>query len=334
MKNQKSNPLFAFCLRTVVLAIAAITLANAHADPVLWSGPTTNFVQNPVDFINPPEADVIIPGAVSLTRNGNHWLYNTNVDLGADVGTPSDTEWSFGTADSLHTVTNLTYKTFDLFRTGNLSLAITNKAMVCHLINEDIYFAVKFVSWPQGGGAFRYQRSTPSAVAPPPPKPTVGITSPATNAVFAAPANVSITANATVSTGSVTNVQFFVGVNSIGSKQPPAQFSTTANGLGAGSYVLTAVATAAGISTTSAPVNISVVTPVSTSVSGPAATVDNNFTFAFSSTPGLRYEVDVSSNLFDWTPVATNVATGGQSFFTNPISGDGNYYRVGRLPNP
>jgi hypothetical protein len=259
------------------------------------------------------------------------------VDLGANVGTPSDTEWSFGTADSLHTVTNLTYQSFDSFRLSaglNLSNLITNKPMVCHLINEGIYFAVKFISWPKGGGAFWYTRSTPAAVTPPPPTPTVSITAPTNNAVFAAPANVSITANAAVSSGSVTNVRFFANGNSIGSKQPPAQFTITADGLGAGSYALTAVATAAGISATSAPVNIGVVTAVNTTVSGAAATANNNFTFSFSSTPGLRYEVDVSSNLFNWTPVATNVATGNQSSFTNPISGDGNYYRVGRLPNP
>lgn len=203
--------------------------------------------------------------------------------------------------------------------------------MVCHLINEDIYLSVEFSSWGHGGGLISYTRSSPNAVTP----PTVGvtITAPATNAVFAAPANVSISANATVSVGTVTNVQFFAGANSVGSKQS-APFTITASGLAAGSYALKAVATAGGISATSAPVNISVVTPVNTSLSTAGATVNNQFTFSYSSTPGLRYDVEVSSNLFNWTPVFTNVATGNPSFFTNPISGDGNYYRVGRLPNP
>src|SRR6185437_6054909 len=260
MKNLKTNPILVFCLRTVLLALTAISLANAHADPVLWSGPTTNFVQQPFDPFGsqPPEADVIVPGAVSLTRAGNQWLYNTNVDPGPDFGTPSDTEWTFGTNDSLHTVTNLSYISFDSLKLsagGDLSHYITNKMMVCHLINENIYFGVKFISWPHGGGPFWYLRSTPSAVTPPPPTPIVSITSPTTNAVFSAPANVSITASASVSSGSVTNIKFFAGANSIGFRQPPAQFSITANNLSAGSYALTAVATAAGISATSAPVN-------------------------------------------------------------------------------
>jgi hypothetical protein len=334
MKTRKANPLIASCIRTALLVMAVVSLPAAHATPTLWNGPTTNFVQAGIVLAQPPEADVIVPGKVSLTRNGNHWLYNTNLDGGANFGTPSDTEWAFGPADSLHTVTNYTYQSFDSFRNFNLSgVLLSGGPMVCHLINEDIYFAVTFTAWPHGGGSFSYVRSTASAAPPPPPTPTVNITTPTNNSVFAAPADVSIAAVASVSTGSVTNVQFFANANSVDSKAS-GPFTITANGLGSGSYALTAVATAGGISATSAPVNISVVTPVNTAVSGATATVDNKFTFSFSSTPGLRYEVDISSNLFNWTPVSTNVATGNPSFFTNPISGDGNYYRVGRLPNP
>jgi hypothetical protein len=328
----KTNPIVTLFRHIAVLTFAAVSIPFAHAAPTIWNGSTTNFVQQAVVLGEPPEADVIIPGAVSLTRNGNHWLYNTNVDmLGADAGTPSDTEWAFG---SLANYASLTYQTFDSFRNFNLSgVLLGGGPMVCHLINEDIYLSVQFTAWPHGGGAFAYIRSTPNSAPPPPPTPTVNITVPTNGAVFAAPANVSITANATVTSGSVTNVEFFAGANSVGSKQTNP-FTITANGLGAGSYSLTAVATAAGISATSAPVSISVVIPANTSLSAATATANNQFVFSYSSTPGLRYEVDISSNLFNWTPVSTNVATGNPSFFTNPISGDGNYYRVGRLPNP
>lgn len=319
-----------------VLALAVISLAKADG-ATIWNGPTTNFVQdtfvaNPLDPSVVPEADVLIPGAVSLTRAGNHWLYNTNVDLGgASFGTPSDTEWAFGT---LADYQSLSYQSFDSFRNFNLSgVLLGGGPMVCHLINEDIYLQVQFTAWPHGGGPFAYTRTTPASVAPP-PTPTVNITTPTNGAVFAAPANVSITASAAVSSGSVTNVEFFAGANSLGSKQS-APFTISANGLSAGSYSLTAVATAGGISATSAPpVNITVVTPVNPTLSAAATTANNQFFFSYSSTPGLSYEVDVSSNLFNWTPVSTNVASGNPSFFTNPISSGGNYFRVGRLPNP
>ncbi len=89
--------------------------------------------------------------------------------------------------------------------------------------------------------------------------PTVSITSPADGTVYAPPANVAITANAVVTGSVVTNVQFFTNGVSLGSVLT-APFSITANNLTSGSYALTAVATAVGISVTSSVVNVSVIT--------------------------------------------------------------------------
>jgi hypothetical protein len=58
------------------------------------------------------------------------------------------------------------------------------------------------------------------------------------------PADVAISAEATVSSGTVTNVSFFSGTTLLGSVEAPP-FNFTATGLQAGSYFLTAVATAA-----------------------------------------------------------------------------------------
>ena len=176
----------------------------------------------------------MIPGAVSLTRTGSSWLYNTNVDPLAEAGTPSDTEWAFGT---LNNYASLPYQSFDSFRAqGHLSQVLLDGGpMVMHLMNEDIYLTVTFTNWPQGGGFFSYNRSTPAAVVAPP--------------ILSAP----------------------------------------------------------GVS-------------------------NNQFSFNYSATPGLRYDVESSSNLFNWTPLVTNVAAGNTVFFTNAISGTPGFYRVGRLP--
>jgi len=165
------------------------------------------------------------------------------------------------------------------------------------------------------------------------PPPSVSISNPASGAVFAAPANVNIAADATVSSGTVTNVQFFTNGISLGSVQT-APFSLTANNLAAGAYALKAVATAAGISSTSAVVNVSVVNPVAVSLSG-AAVNSGQFSFNYAADPGLAYVVQSSSNLVDWVSLVTNVASGSpvpfsDSFDSNPIK----FYRVGRLPNP
>ena len=423
MKTRSTSQRISFFLKLGIFIGVAIANRAAHAVPTIWTGPTTNFAQTAVPLGSPPVADVLIPGHVSLARNGNHWLYNTNVDLfGAQAGTPSDTEWAFGV---LNNFASLTYQSFDSFRNFDLSGVLLNGGpMVVHLINEDIYLSVHFTAWPHGGGLIAYTRSTPAVVVTP-PTPSVTITNPANGAVFAEPADVTIGANATVSSGTVTNVTFFSNGTPLGSRQAPP-FTITANGLTNGSYALAAVATAGGISATSAVVNISVitsptvsvtitnpadgavfaspanvtiganatvssgtvtnvtfftnatlfgstqtapftiivgglndgaytlqavataggisatssvvnisvVTPPPTSLStSPAAVTDNQFSFSYNATPGLRYEVDISSNLINWTPLVTNVAASSVVFITNDISGGGNYYRVGRLPN-
>jgi hypothetical protein len=320
VKTHSIISFFAFLRRLALLACVAATMFSAQAAPTLWTGPNTNYTQSAAH----PE-DVLIPGAVSLSRNFSHWLFNTNTDhFGASTGTPSDTEWAFG---ALTNFASLSYKTFDLYRNGDLSavlVAVPPKPMVVHLINENIYLSLTFTAWPSGGGFFAYTRSTPALVAP---SPVVTVTNPASGATFAAPANIAIAAGATV-----TNVAFFGNGSLLGSRQT-APFNITASNVNAGSFALKSVATAGGISTTSSVVNISVVTPVVTSLSA-AAAVNNQFSFGYSANQGLRYVVESSSNLFDWTPLFTNVATGNPSFFTNGISESANFYRVGRLPNP
>ena len=308
-----------------------VLVPAAQADPTIWTGPATNFAQTAVGLGQLPVADVLVPGAVSLARNGNHWLYNTNLDPFAEPGTPTDTEWSFG---DLSDYASLTYQSFDSFRDFDLSARLVTdppSPMVCHLTNEDIYLSVTFSAWPQGGGLIAYTRSTPAAVVVA-PSPTVTITNPLSGAVFSAPANVKIAASATVSSGTVTNVAFFSNSSPLGSSQAPP-FGITASSLSAGPYALTAVATAAGVSATSAVVNVSVVSPIATSLAAPGAT-NNQFFFSYTANPGLRYDVESSSNLFNWTPLVTNVAAGSPVFFTNPVSQSSSFFRVGRLPNP
>jgi plastocyanin len=174
-----------------------------------------------------------------------------------------------------------------------------------------------------------------SAAAAPPP--TVSITNPAPASVFSAPVNLKLGATAALSGGIVTNVAFFANTNgtsvTLGAVQA-SPFNLTGSSLAAGNYALTAVATAGGVSTTSSVVNISVVTPALLSNSVPAIT-SKHFTFAYSATVGLTYVIQRSTNLTNWTPVFTNVASTSLSTYsdTSPLAGD-NYYRVALQPNP
>ena len=166
--------------------------------------------------------------------------------------------------------------------------------------------------------------------------PVVSITGPANGAVFAAPANVTITANATDSDGSVTNVLFLVNANSVGQTNGAGPvFTLQASALAAGSYALTTKATDnGGASTTSGAVNISVVAPVAVSNSSPRI-ANGQFSFNYTANPGLRYVVQNSSNLVNWVPIATNTAAGSNVNVTDSFNVGGmRFYRVGRLPNP
>jgi Big-like domain-containing protein len=103
--------------------------------------------------------------------------------------------------------------------------------------------------------------------------PTVSLTSPANNAVFTAPASVTIAASAGDADGAVGKVEFFLG-------SPPqvllgtstaAPYSFNWTNVPQGSYALTAVATDdRGVATSSAPVVITVNTPPTVSITSPA----------------------------------------------------------------
>jgi RHS repeat-associated protein len=89
--------------------------------------------------------------------------------------------------------------------------------------------------------------------------PTVSMTSPANNAVFAAPGSITLTATASDSDGTVSKVEFFHGgTNLIATvTTPPYTYNWT--GVAVGSYSLTAKATDNNNgATTSSPVNVTV----------------------------------------------------------------------------
>ena len=165
------------------------------------------------------------------------------------------------------------------------------------------------------------------------PTPMVSITNPASGAVFSAPANLEIHSTTSVSSGRVTNVSFFAGTTLLGSAQA-IPFQIVAGNLAAGNYSLTAVATAGGISVTSSVVNVSVVLPVAVSDSAPVV-ANGQFSFDYNANVGLTYLVQKSSDLVNWSPISTNVASSNPVNFkdTAPLGRSG-YYRVGRLPNP
>ena len=94
--------------------------------------------------------------------------------------------------------------------------------------------------------------------------PTVSLTSPANGASFSAPASLTLTATASATDGTVTNVTFYKGTTLLGNATSAPFTFTTASFYG-GSYALTAVATDNnGLSSTSSVVNVTVTAPTLT----------------------------------------------------------------------
>jgi plastocyanin len=166
--------------------------------------------------------------------------------------------------------------------------------------------------------------------------PTVAITNPASGAVFAAPASVTIQASASDTGGTVTNVQFLIG-STILTNETVAPFSAVAGNLAAGSYTFSAIASDNGGLTATNAITNSVVNAGPVLLSSPQQLPAASFRFSYTANAGLNYVVQRSTNLVlnDWVPLATNLAGGSSVTFTdvnatvNPA-----FYRVGRLPNP
>ncbi|MES2594544.1 MAG: Ig-like domain-containing protein [Verrucomicrobiota bacterium] len=109
--------------------------------------------------------------------------------------------------------------------------------------------------------------------------PTVTLTAPADGSSMAAPANVTLTADASDTDGSIAKVEFFVNGTEVG-EDDAAPYSYQLTGLAQADYTLTAKATDNfGMSSTSAPVTLHVTPPVTTpptvSITSPA----NNSSF-------------------------------------------------------
>lgn len=164
--------------------------------------------------------------------------------------------------------------------------------------------------------------------------PTVSITNPANNITLSAPATFTLAANATDADGSIANVQFLQGATSLGNVVA-APFSISVNDLAAGDYTFSAVAGDNGGLTATNSITVHVINPTPVTISAPAALAAGQFQFSYTADIGLTYVVEISTNLLDWQPVATNTANANPATFTDAnATGGSAFYRVRRQPNP
>ena len=134
--------------------------------------------------------------------------------------------------------------------------------------------------------------------------PSVAITAPGSGAAFVAPTNISITANASDSDGTIARVDFYAGTTLLGTSTT-APYGIVWNASSAGSYALTARATDnGGAMTTSAAVNVTV------SVMAPAAPTS----LAATAVSTSRIDLNWTDNAGNETGFLIERSTDGKSF--------------------
>lgn len=278
------------------LGFAALCEPMASRAATVWTGPITNFTEaagsDPAQAANQDR----LTTRVWITRGSIQGIYNAATEAGfTHYLSPQDTEWADGTTANY---SSLSYTNWDYWAKnihGGPPSTVGIPAVV-HLIGENIYLDAKFTSWGGSAGGFSWQRSTPAGADVP---PMVAIISPTNGASFTAPAIVTISATASDSDGSVTNVSFFDGSTLLGgTNNSPYTVTTT---LTAGLHALTAVATDnAALSTTSSVVTV----VVSLTNNPPTVTITNppnNSVF------GNTDRVTIDTSVSDTSGSVTNV---------------------------
>ncbi len=125
----------------------------------IWNGPTMTFTKANGSNWNLESQQDRITDNVWLTRANNQGIFNIATESGYTINSsPSDTEWAFGNTSDIGSLTFSNWQT----TISSDPLSMIGQDMVVHLISEDIFIDIKFLTWTPGGtgGGFSYERST------------------------------------------------------------------------------------------------------------------------------------------------------------------------------
>ena len=180
-----------------------------------------------------------------------------------------------------------------------------------------------FVSAEGPVSSFRTAGTAPNNVPP-----SVNLTSPSAGATFGAPANITLTANATDSDGTISSVSFYAGNTLIGTDST-APFSLGWNNVAEGTYAVTAVATDSGnASTTSAAVSLGVTAPATTA---PPQTLPGGWTQAGVGNTGVAGSASFSNGTYTVAGAGADVWGTADAFHWTYRSLDGDGSIVARV---
>ncbi len=154
----------------ISICIVAVSLTFTLNAQTVWKGPKIKFIKNNGADWNLLANQDRITDNVTLTRKSSKALFNIIKETHAGSArsssnlAPADTEWAYGTTADY---ASLTYQSLPALMSGSFGIIPDKGNMVLHLITDDIYIDIKFLSWTYGGndgegggGGFSYERST------------------------------------------------------------------------------------------------------------------------------------------------------------------------------
>src|SRR6266542_1048191 len=162
--------------------------------------------------------------------------------------------------------------------------------------------------------------------------PAIAITSPADGTTLTAPANITITADASDSDGTIDLIEFLNGTNKLGEVTAPP-YTLTWRNVTAGSYTLTAKATDnLGNATISSPVNVTVTDEAAPLITLEIPSVNaGRFSFSFTTASNRTYTIERTLTLIpvNWQPLTNLLGDGSMMTVTDSIpSATQQFYRA------
>lgn len=140
-------------------SISSTIISASPQTPLIWDGPDVTFTKTAGANWNLTQNQDYLTDNVILTRASSQGLFNIAQESVYNGNSPSDTEWAEGTTADFNSLSFTNWR--DAVQWCPPCSVGNN--YVLHLISDDVYIDVKFLSWDAGGGSsngFSYQRST------------------------------------------------------------------------------------------------------------------------------------------------------------------------------
>ena len=157
-------------VQKLLFAFSGLFLSLLGGAQTVWNGPTITFTKAASGNVNLAANQDRITASTWITRGNVQGIFN--IAPGKETfythnSSPSNTEWATG---SLANYASLVYKSWEEWAGGKPNVDdIAGKSAVVHLIAENIYLGITFLTWGVGGGSggfFSYQRTTAGTPAP------------------------------------------------------------------------------------------------------------------------------------------------------------------------